>query len=154
MSTLSRVKPGISNASAKASTFPFNAATSLLPSMPFFQSTNFLPCVSCAFKPIFAASSKNTAICSKSFSTKPRLVIAGAPMRHPPGVKALASPNTAFLFNVMCTESQMYSILDPVKPFGRKSHNTKWFSVPPVTMEYPNSINFFANASAFFFVCT
>ena len=54
MSTLSRVKPGISNASANASTFSFNAKTSLLPSIPFFQSTNFLPCVSCTFKPIFS----------------------------------------------------------------------------------------------------
>ncbi|CBI37331.3 unnamed protein product, partial [Vitis vinifera] len=49
---------------------------------------------------------RNSAICSKSFSTKLLEVMAGAPMRTPPGAKALLSPNTAFLFTVMLHRSQ------------------------------------------------
>lgn len=37
--------------------------------------------------------------CSKSFSTKPLDVKAGAPNLKPPGVIALLSPGQVFLFN-------------------------------------------------------
>ena len=36
--------------------------------------------------------------CSKSFSTNPLEVSAGAPSRNPPGVIALLSPGQVFLF--------------------------------------------------------
>lgn len=53
---------------------------------------------------------------SKSGSWRPRLVMAGAPMRTPPGASALTSPTTAFLFSVMCTRSHAFSILFPLMP--------------------------------------
>jgi hypothetical protein len=43
---------------------------------------------------------------SMSFSVRPRLVIAGVPMRTPPGFMADTSPTTAFLFRVMWQASQ------------------------------------------------
>lgn len=48
--------------------------------------------------------------------TRPREVMAGAPMRTPPGVMADTSPTTAFLLRVMCARSHTLSILLPVTP--------------------------------------
>jgi len=42
--------------------------------------------------------------------------MAGAPMRTPPGARALTSPTTAFLFSVMWTRSHAFSILFPLMP--------------------------------------
>ena len=53
---------------------------------------------------------------SKSDSLRPREVMAGAPMRTPPGASADTSPTTAFLFSVMCTRSHAFSILLPFTP--------------------------------------
>ncbi len=53
---------------------------------------------------------------SKSASLSPREVMAGAPMRTPPGARALTSPTTAFLLRVMCTRSHAFSILLPLMP--------------------------------------
>lgn len=53
----------------------------------------------------------NSATCSKSFSTKPREVRAGEPMRMPPGTIALLSPGTVFLFSAMCASSSTRSTL-------------------------------------------
>lgn len=46
----------------------------------------------------------------------------GVPTRTPPGVKALVSPTTEFLLRVIEAISHTFSIFDPVKPSGRKSH--------------------------------
>ena len=74
-------------------------------------------------------------------------------MRHPPGASAEASPNTAFLFRVMCSMSQMVSIFEPVSPQGRRSHSTRWFSVPSVTSLYPSFISAAASAAALALTC-
>jgi hypothetical protein len=71
---------------------------------------------------------RNSAIFTKSASSSPRLVMAGAPMRTPPGVIALTSPTTAFLLRVMWHMSHAFSILLPVTPSGRRSHSTRWLS--------------------------
>jgi hypothetical protein len=55
--------------------------------------------------------------------TSPRDVMAGAPMRTPPGVMADTSPTTAFLLSVMCARSHTLSILLPVTPCGREPHH-------------------------------
>lgn len=62
------------------------------------------------------ASFKKSAMVSKSASLRPREVMAGAPMRTPPGARALTSPTTAFLLSVMCTRSHAFSILLPFTP--------------------------------------
>lgn len=53
----------------------------------------------------------------------------------------------------MCNMSQMVSILDPVSPHGRRSHSTRWFSVPSVTSLYPFFISASASATALALVC-
>jgi hypothetical protein len=61
-------------------------------------------------------------------SFRPREVMAGVPMRTPPGVSADTSPTTAFLLRVMWQRSQAFSTLLPVRPSGRRSHSTRWLS--------------------------
>ena len=60
-----------------------------------------------------------SATASKSASLRPRVVMAGAPMRTPPGESAETSPGTAFLFSVIWQTSQIFSILLPVTPSGQ-----------------------------------
>lgn len=72
------------------------------------------PCLFCRSLHSSMASCRNSAICSKSASLRPLDVMAGAPMRTPPGVIADTSPTTAFLFRVMWHRSQHLSILLPV----------------------------------------
>lgn len=62
---------------------------------------------------------------SKSASRRPREVMAGAPMRTPPGASALTSPTTAFLFSVMCTRSHAVSILFPFTPCSREDERLR-----------------------------
>ena len=100
-SMLSLVKAGMSKEEENASTSARRAATLGLPSRPFFQSFNILPWLACTSKHRSTALPKKSATTTKSFSTRPREVIAGVPMRTPPGDNALASPKTAFLFKVM-----------------------------------------------------
>lgn len=64
---------------------------------------------------------------------KPRVVSAGVPMRIPLGDNDDLSPATVFLFTEMETSSNTFSILDPVRPCGRKSHSRRWLSVPAVS---------------------
>uniref|UniRef100_A0A7C9E3M6 Uncharacterized protein n=1 Tax=Opuntia streptacantha TaxID=393608 RepID=A0A7C9E3M6_OPUST len=110
---------------------------SLLFTKPLLKSLRSLPYSFWTFKVMVTALWRNSAICSKSFSTNPLEVMAGAPILTPPGAKALLSPNTAFLFTVMLHRSQSFSTLFPVNPRGRRSQRTRWFSVPPVTSLYP-----------------
>jgi len=72
------------------------------------------PCLFCRSLHSSMASCRNSAICSKSGSLSPLDVMAGAPMRTPPGVMADTSPTTAFLLRVMWHRSQHLSILLPV----------------------------------------
>ena len=51
--------------------------------------------------------------------TRLSLVIAGAPMRTPPGESAEASPGTVLRFKEMDAASHNFSTLDPVSPCGR-----------------------------------
>mmetsp|Transcript_677 Transcript_677/g.1780 ORF Transcript_677/g.1780 Transcript_677/m.1780 type:complete len:219 (+) Transcript_677:65-721(+) len=91
---------------------------------------------------------------SKSSSTKPRVVSAGAPILMPPGTMALLSPGTEFLFSVIWHRSKMVSTLAPSTPFGFRSTSTRWFSVPPETREYPSCDRRCAKAAAFETTCS
>lgn len=59
------------------------------------------------------------ALVKEKWLTRPREVMAGAPMRTPPGVMAETSPTTAFLLSVMCARSHTLSILLPVTPWRK-----------------------------------
>mmetsp|Transcript_18151 Transcript_18151/g.37422 ORF Transcript_18151/g.37422 Transcript_18151/m.37422 type:complete len:201 (-) Transcript_18151:879-1481(-) len=107
------------------------------PSNKAAKSLSLGPDFSWSLREASRTSCKNSPICSKSSSHILRVVRAGAPMRTPPGVTADRSPGTQFLLRVMQTESQAFSYLDPVIPWGLRSHKTKWFSVPPEAILYP-----------------
>lgn len=51
-------------------------------------------------------------------------------MRMPLGDRDDLSPATVFLLTEMEISSKIFSILDPVRPCGRRSHNKRWLSVP------------------------
>lgn len=80
------------------------------------KSFKSLPCFFWTSLQISSALWRSSAMDSKSFSTRPREVMAGAPIRTPPGAIALTSPTTAFLFSVMWHKSHAFSILLPVMP--------------------------------------
>merc|ERR1711972_701129 len=97
---------------------------------PELEVLQFLPFSCCTFSAMWQHLSRKPAIFLKSSAVQPRVVMAGAPMRTPPGDNAEASPCTAFLFSEMEDSSQTFSSLEPVRPWGRKSHKTRWLSVP------------------------
>mmetsp|Transcript_106116 Transcript_106116/g.295506 ORF Transcript_106116/g.295506 Transcript_106116/m.295506 type:complete len:254 (+) Transcript_106116:395-1156(+) len=134
---------------AQASTSPLSCAMSALPTRPASKSLSFLPFSSWTLRAIWQQRSKNSAIFRKSSEVQPRVVIAGAPRRTPPGESAEASPCTALRFSVMEAISQTFSTLDPVKPCGRKSHRTRWLSVPSLASLWPFDCSVFAKTSAF-----
>mmetsp|Transcript_17496 Transcript_17496/g.43177 ORF Transcript_17496/g.43177 Transcript_17496/m.43177 type:complete len:254 (-) Transcript_17496:828-1589(-) len=74
---------------------------------------------------------------SKSASTKPRVVSAGVPRRRPPGTMADTSPGTVFLLQAMCASSSTRSTRAPSMSIPRRSHSTRWLSVPPDTSSMP-----------------
>ena len=80
------------------------------------KSTSFLPLEAWVLLQISTTACSRSAIFSKSASLRPREVMAGEPMRTPPGVRALTSPTTAFLFSVMWHRSHAFSTLLPVRP--------------------------------------
>mmetsp|Transcript_5467 Transcript_5467/g.19949 ORF Transcript_5467/g.19949 Transcript_5467/m.19949 type:complete len:216 (-) Transcript_5467:845-1492(-) len=90
--------------------------------------------------------SMKSATATKSCSTKPRVVMAGAPMRMPPGTTAERSPGTEFLLRVMAARSSTASTRAPSRPLGRRSSSTRWLSVPPETNVYPSSSSRAASA--------
>mmetsp|Transcript_1936 Transcript_1936/g.4493 ORF Transcript_1936/g.4493 Transcript_1936/m.4493 type:complete len:264 (+) Transcript_1936:103-894(+) len=98
---------------------------------------------------IWIALSTNCAISSKSFSTRPRLVMAGAPMRRPWGCMADLSPGTVFLLQCRFASSITRSTRAPSTPLSRRSTSTRWFSVPPETRLYPSACIFLASACEF-----
>eukprot|EP00959_Pyramimonas_sp_CCMP1952_P183017 3827091-Pyramimonas_sp.AAC.1 len=127
-------KLGMGKVLAKASTSALRAATSALFSRPTTKSFSILPCDACTLMQICAARCRNSPTLTKSASKRPLEVMAGVPMRTPPGLSALASPRTAFLLRVMWQSSQTFSILFPEMLSGRISHRIRWLSVPPVTI--------------------
>lgn len=57
-----------------------------------------------------------------------------------------ARPHT--LFAEMLQASSSFSILDPVRPFGRRSQRRRWLSVPSVATSWPLSRSPAASAFA------
>merc|ERR1712061_561609 len=141
-------KPGYPKVLAQPSTSVLNCAMSALPASPASKSFNFLPFSCCTFKAIWQHRSRNPAIFLKSSAAQPRVVIAGAPMRTPPGDKAEASPCTALRFSVIDAISQTFSSFEPVRPCGRKSQSTKWLSVPSLASLWPFSFSVSARVLA------
>ena len=70
--------------------------------------------------------------CMQAFADwRAPVVSAGVPIRIPLGDNNDVSPATVFLLTETLTSSNTFSILEPVRPRGRKSHRIKWLSVPP-----------------------
>mmetsp|Transcript_23502 Transcript_23502/g.65093 ORF Transcript_23502/g.65093 Transcript_23502/m.65093 type:complete len:242 (-) Transcript_23502:1727-2452(-) len=112
------------------------------------KSLSFLPFSFWIFSAIWQQRSRKRAICLKSAVVQPRVVIAGEPMRTPPGERADASPCTALRFSVIDAHSQTFSTLEPVRPCGRRSQSTKWLSVPSLASLWPFSWSVSAMALA------
>ncbi|MCY1464787.1 hypothetical protein D9M71_828550 [compost metagenome] len=67
-------------------------------------------------------------------SLKPRLVIAGVPMRRPEVTNGdCGSLGTAFLFTVMPARPRAASASLPVRPWRIRLTRNRWLSVPPDT---------------------
>lgn len=116
--------PGMLNWDAKTWTsFPM-FLTSSLSSRALTKSTSFLPVFSWMAFERSAALHKKPAMTYMSSSFMPLVVRAGVPSLIPPGVTALLSPTTEFLFVVMCIISKIFSTLEPVRPWGLRSHMT------------------------------
>mmetsp|Transcript_13536 Transcript_13536/g.39232 ORF Transcript_13536/g.39232 Transcript_13536/m.39232 type:complete len:233 (+) Transcript_13536:84-782(+) len=144
----------MSNPSAQASTLARISLMTSLASIPTTKSFSILPLLAWTALHSSSTSWRKAAICLKSPSPRPLEVIAGAPIRTPPGVIADTSPTTAFLFSVMWQRSHAFSIFDPVTPSGRKSHRIKWLSVPPVTKLYPFATKAAPSAREFLTTCS
>mmetsp|Transcript_41267 Transcript_41267/g.115261 ORF Transcript_41267/g.115261 Transcript_41267/m.115261 type:complete len:216 (+) Transcript_41267:546-1193(+) len=122
---------------------------SALSARPASKSFSFLPFSACTFSAIWQQRSKNSAIFLNSGTWQPRVVIAGEPMRTPPGDSAEASPWTAFRFSEMEASSQTFSTLEPVRPCGRRSQRTRWLSVPSLASLWPFACSAAARVFAF-----
>mmetsp|Transcript_9990 Transcript_9990/g.29836 ORF Transcript_9990/g.29836 Transcript_9990/m.29836 type:complete len:242 (-) Transcript_9990:172-897(-) len=110
------------------------------------KSFSFFPFSSCTLSAMLQQRSRKPAILRKSSSVQPRVVIAGEPMRTPPGESAEASPCTALRFREMEAPSQTFSSLEPVRPCGRRSQRTRWLSVPLLASLCPFSMRAAARA--------
>ena len=117
---------------AKAVTSAARAANSSFPWRATKKSASFLPEVAWILRAKAIPLCKKAATVSMSASSMPLVVKAGVPSLIPPGVRADLSPTTLFLFVVMCIKSKIFSTLEPVRPWGLKSHITRWVSVPAV----------------------
>mmetsp|Transcript_109442 Transcript_109442/g.274135 ORF Transcript_109442/g.274135 Transcript_109442/m.274135 type:complete len:254 (+) Transcript_109442:471-1232(+) len=133
---------------AQASTSLRNCTTSALSAKPASKSFSFLPFSCWTFRAIWQQRSRNSAIFLKCSVVQPRVVIAGEPMRTPPGDSAEASPCTALRFSEMEESSQTFSSFEPVSPWGRKSQSTKWLSVPSLASLWPLDCSVLARVSA------
>mmetsp|Transcript_37835 Transcript_37835/g.75401 ORF Transcript_37835/g.75401 Transcript_37835/m.75401 type:complete len:254 (-) Transcript_37835:632-1393(-) len=138
---------------AQDSTSFFSCAMSAFPTRPASKSLSFLPFSSCTFSAIWQQRSRNSAIRLKSSWVQPRVVMAGDPMRTPPGESAEASPCTALRFKEIDAISQTFSSLEPVRPCGRKSQRTRWLSVPSLASLWPFDCNVLARVSALATTC-
>lgn len=94
--------PGMLNWEANAVTSPATFFNSSFSSIPLTKSTNFLPDFSYISFEISTALQRKPARTSISGSFMPLVVRAGVPSLIPPGVTALLSPTTEFLFVVIC----------------------------------------------------
>ena len=138
--------------------------------------SNLLPASFCTSNASCTARWRKVATVRRSSSRISRDVNAAVPIRMPPGTWADASPDTAFsgdrgrvhkkkrttlerrdrgdvLLMVMPRKSPIFSTLDPVSLRGRRSHNTRWLSVPPVCSLYPCLRSSSASACAFLITC-
>ena len=89
-----------------------------------------------------------------SSSLKPRVVIAGEPIRMPEVTNGLSgSLGIEFLFTVMCAKPKAASAALPVQPLGRKSTKNTCDSVRPEIMRKPRFANSSAITLAFFNTC-
>src|SRR5487761_2230085 len=94
------------------------------------------------------------ASCSDSARPKPRLVIAGLPMRMPlVTVGFCGSLGIAFLLTVTRARPSASSASRPVMFFARRSTRNIWQSVPPETMRTPRSCSTRAMARALAMTC-
>mmetsp|Transcript_113734 Transcript_113734/g.157394 ORF Transcript_113734/g.157394 Transcript_113734/m.157394 type:complete len:254 (-) Transcript_113734:393-1154(-) len=125
------------------------ATMSALPSRPSSKSFSFLPFSAWIFSAIWQQRSRKAAIFWKSSALQPRVVMAGEPMRTPPGDKAEASPCTALRFREIEAISQTFSSLEPVRPCGRRSQSTRWLSVPSLASLWPLDFRVSASVLAF-----
>mmetsp|Transcript_123991 Transcript_123991/g.332959 ORF Transcript_123991/g.332959 Transcript_123991/m.332959 type:complete len:242 (-) Transcript_123991:664-1389(-) len=118
---------------------------SAFPCRPASKSLSFLPFSAWTLRATWQHLSRNPAIFTKSSVVQPRVVMAGVPMRTPPGESAEASPCTALRLSEMDASSHTFSSLEPVRPWGRRSHNTRWLSVPSLASLWPFSWSVLAN---------
>mmetsp|Transcript_32391 Transcript_32391/g.100993 ORF Transcript_32391/g.100993 Transcript_32391/m.100993 type:complete len:254 (+) Transcript_32391:211-972(+) len=116
------------------------------------KSFSFFPFSSCTLSAMLQQRSRKPAILRKSSSVQPRVVIAGEPMRTPPGESAEASPCTALRFREMEAPSHTFSSFEPVRPWGRRSQRTRWLSVPSLASLWP--LLFSSSASDWEFAMT
>src|SRR2546421_3610810 len=101
-----------------------------------------------------STSAMSRASSTASFSLKPRVVIAGEPMRIPEVTIGFSgSFGIAFLFTVMCARPSTSSASRPVMRFARRSTRNRWHSVRPETMRRPRACSVCAIARAFFNTC-
>mmetsp|Transcript_128736 Transcript_128736/g.400535 ORF Transcript_128736/g.400535 Transcript_128736/m.400535 type:complete len:280 (-) Transcript_128736:452-1291(-) len=141
-------RPGYPKVLAQASTSALSALISGLPESPVSKSFSFLPFSAWILSAIWQQRSRKAPIFRKSSVVQPLVVIAGAPMRTPPGERAEASPCTALRFREMEASSQTFSSFEPVRPWGRRSQRTRWLSVPSLASLWPLPMRVSANAWA------
>ena len=98
---------------------------------------SFLPLFSCIFIPNLIVSSIKLPTYLKSSLVKFLVTNAAVPILIPPGLAALLSPNTEFLFSDISTNSHIYSTLLPLMFLFAKLIKIKWLSVPSDTKLYP-----------------
>ena len=85
---------------------------------------------------------------------KPRVVIAGAPMRIPEVINGLSgSLGIEFLFTVIWAKPSAASAALPVKPLARKSTKNICDSVRPEMIRKPRAVKVSAIACAFLITC-
>ena len=90
----------------------------------------------------------------KSSSSKPRIVMAGVPMRTPEAtVGGRSSNGTVLRLTVICTSCSRSSASFPVIAELRRSISIRCVSVPPVRSSSPPSCSVSASASALRRIC-
>mmetsp|Transcript_27688 Transcript_27688/g.87539 ORF Transcript_27688/g.87539 Transcript_27688/m.87539 type:complete len:329 (+) Transcript_27688:28-1014(+) len=128
---------GHSFAPAQVSTSSRKRAMPVSEPRPRTKSTSFLPVLACTACASSSARSRKPPIASKSSALQPRVVMAQLPRRTPPGEAGDMSPGRELRLSTREAHSQTFSILEPLKPAGRRSHNSRWLSEPPVATVRP-----------------